>query len=1051
MLSESEGATMALPKNSQTAWLYTQTKEWNVKRDQKGERQMKHAPQNTVRIRLGQSRAKGKLAAQFLPAMLGIALLILASGTSAASGFLLPSMLATNSGGLAQGPMKNPKLSTQIANLARGVAQRGTPLAPGERLTAPPGFSIAKLPKSARDAIKAGLMKVSDKGEVQVYIEVNQITPVNLSQLQSSGVTIQILGEPKPDKKKGEVLSAVPTVQGLLPMEMINQVAALPFVRYIRLPDYGFTNTGSVTSQGDAILQAQAVRNQFGVDGTGIKIGVISDGIGGVFATSCTTCGPTTATPSPISSGDLPSATGTRNSSGVLTVVSGGIIAESFPSSAPNLEPPSTDTASGVAAEGTAMLEIVHDLAPGAQLYFANAADGTSMSFEQAVDWLASNVDVGVDDISFQIPPFDGTSAVSTNTATDLNMDTNPIRGYFTAVGNMRLDHWEELWSDSGVNFNFSSGNCSQPLGNGDVQLFQATPNTNDLRGFGPSLDNVLEVPSGVTVTVFLTWNDFSGSISDYALYLNALSSDAPDPPSNPLSNFGSCVAYDPTPTVITNPQTGTNAPLDKVSWTNTTGAMQPVGIYIQNVANQQQARTFDMFVNGVVNQPQDLNFDTFAGSVPAESDAGGSPVSVVSVGATDAQMDAQGNPPATVTEPYSGEGPTESTPQASPGRMKPDVTGTDGVSVTGAGGFGFGDSLGMTPCPLGNPSPPGCFFFGTSAAAPHVAAVAALVLQSAPCLLSSSTANAPATARTNLRNLITNTAVTLPYVYQEVPNNIEGFGLVNALAAVSGTLPTAYAGGSQIISATSASGASVSLSGSGTDPDKCPLKLSWSGSCGTASGASAIMTCPIGNDTETLTVSNGGARASLPTSKVQITVSDFAVSVAQATASVSPGQTASYTVTVGSQFGTFSNPVLLACSGLPSLASCTLSPSSVTPGSGSTTSTLSIMTTAASFTLPMFLPQGHNRQFFILWLGLFLIFAVATIFAKRSRRKFGFGLALSAMLICLGTLIVACGGGGGAGGGPKNPGTPAGTYTVTVTGTSSQLQHSTKVSLTVQ
>jgi hypothetical protein len=75
------------------------------------------------------------------------------------------------------------------------------------------------------------------------------------------------------------------------------------------------------------------------------------------------------------------------------------------------------------------------------------------------------------------------------------------------------------------------------------------------------------------------------------------------------------------------------------------------------------------------------------------------------------------------------------------------------------------------------------------SAAAPHVAAIAALVLQAAPCLLSTSTVNAPATARANLRNFITSTAVPLPGVSQRVPNNIEGFGLVDALAAVQTTL----------------------------------------------------------------------------------------------------------------------------------------------------------------------------------------------------------------------------------------------------------------------
>ncbi len=227
--------------------------------------------------------------------VLGTSCLLLLAISLAANGFPLLGQTATG-----QRPKKNPKLSTPLVLLSMNVKQETMRPAVAEAVRPPASFSAEALPKSLQDAVHAGQMHITKNGEVQVYIEVSAISSQNLDELRSYGVTMQIIGEPNPDKSKGEVLTKVPTVQGLLPVTMINQVSALTFVRYIRLPDYGFTNTGSVESQGDAILQAASARSQFGVDGIGIRVGVISNGIGGIFATGCTTCGPTIQTPSPI-------------------------------------------------------------------------------------------------------------------------------------------------------------------------------------------------------------------------------------------------------------------------------------------------------------------------------------------------------------------------------------------------------------------------------------------------------------------------------------------------------------------------------------------------------------------------------------------------------------------------------------------------------------------------------------------------------------------------------------------------------------------------------
>ncbi|MCK5571647.1 MAG: S8 family serine peptidase, partial [Bacteroidetes bacterium] len=77
------------------------------------------------------------------------------------------------------------------------------------------------------------------------------------------------------------------------------------------------------------------------------------------------------------------------------------------------------------------------------------------------------------------------------------------------------------------------------------------------------------------------------------------------------------------------------------------------------------------------------------------------------------------------VAETFSTFGPRQMQFPAPAMRNKPEIAAIDGVSITGAGGFGQ-----QIPPGSGN-----YFFFGTSAAAPHAAAVAALLLEADPTL----------------------------------------------------------------------------------------------------------------------------------------------------------------------------------------------------------------------------------------------------------------------------------------------------------------------------
>ena len=540
---------------------------------------------------------------------------------------------------------------------------------------APADYATALADASSPSAayLASGIVRITGDG-VQTYINVADIDDALHAALTALGVVIER------ESEDGSI------VQAHVPLGVLAQVADLAGVLSVTPPVYGFSD---VVTEGDSILGFDTLRAAQGADGSGDTVGVLSDGIAGLRSAE--------------GSGDLPATSETRVG-GKLTATSGGVISTSFRADG-DLE---AGLDGGVGAEGTAILEIVHDIAPGAQLRFANFS--TSVEFMAAVDFLASVSDVVIDDIGFFARPTDQSSDVSTNTAAELANLANPIRAYATSAGNHALRHYEETYVDSGVD--------GAPFTDvaGGLHEFKSTAKTTDAQGLGTRPANQVAVAPGGTIVIRLTWDDdFGAATSDYDLFLREF-------PVGPVVAVGGDDNH---------ATTGTGDPSEVIAFTNTLGVTKTYDVFVQNFLNASATHVLEMFVQSgglPFAGGARFNFNTVAGSVPAQSDSGGG---VLSVGAIDA-----GDPGHNTIEPFSSQGPAG-------GALKPDVTAIDGVAVTGAGGFG---------------SP----FFGTSAAAPHVAGLAALLLQMRPDLLAGEAGDDPTADRAALRTAITDTAVDL-------------------------------------------------------------------------------------------------------------------------------------------------------------------------------------------------------------------------------------------------------------------------------------------------
>jgi subtilisin family serine protease len=409
-------------------------------------------------------------------------------------------------------------------------------------------------------------------------------------------------------------------VYAQLPIATLETVAALPFIRWVGPPAYAVRRVGSVTSEGDTRMQAAALRDMLNIDGTGVRVGIISDGLVNLQAS--------------VNSGDLPD----------------NVIIVNGQNGAGPDNPDNTD-------EGRAMAEIIHDLAPGATLLF-HTGFPDSMKMIDAIEALTeADADVIVDDLGFfREPSFqDGPVARAVQRAIRHGVV------YVTAAGNSAHQHFQAPYRELTPN-------------DGDP-----TTNLHDFGGGDTRLD--IRVPAHGVVSVFLQWpNRFNSSANtaDYDLLL--------------VDVDGNTIASSD------EDQLGTPAdPIEAVAFQNTSAVPRTVGVVINRVAGA--ALPLELYFNGAA--------QLLEHNVPGSSISGHPCVrNAIAVGAIDVN-DRRFN----TIEPFSSQGPCEIFFPDFEIRSKPDVAAADGVATS-----------------LARFNP----FFGTSAAAPHVAAVVALLLEAA-------------------------------------------------------------------------------------------------------------------------------------------------------------------------------------------------------------------------------------------------------------------------------------------------------------------------------
>lgn len=371
------------------------------------------------------------------------------------------------------------------------------------------------------------------------------------------------------------------------------------------------------------------------------------------------------------------------------------------------------NTAGG--AEGTAMAEIVHDLVPDTQIAFATAFNGVTGFIDNIQALADAGCQVITDDVGYFTEPVfeDGPIAQKIN-----EVASNGVV-YTSSSGNSAQKSYQSVFSPVSVNYDGYALTAHNFAGTTQTGLCK------------------VYFPAGETISIILHWDDeYGASANDFDLYL--------------LNEDGSG-----TIAVSSNEQNGDDDPVEGFTLTNngTSTVVTTILISRYSVSDNTTPR-IKLSYFGYPSYIEETNvYGSSYGHPNAEGCLGVGAIWADDSGYDDIEpFSSQG--PATIVDDFSD--PIR--PRPATIRNKPDIASFDGVSVTGNGGF---------------PTT----FYGTSASAPHAAALAAQILSYDIALNGSRTLTSE-----DVRDIIRNTAVDLgdpgiDYVF--------GYGRTDAVKAL--------------------------------------------------------------------------------------------------------------------------------------------------------------------------------------------------------------------------------------------------------------------------